>query len=782
MPRPYLSFRVPSAATQFVCAIVAILATFPIAVGAQVTRPTPEQLALAQHQADRLLVVDCLLPGQVRRLGTRMTYLTARRPAKLNAEECALRGGEYVMYDRADLATALSAWLPLAEGGDREAQTYVGEIYERGVGGEPPRYAQAALWYRKAADQGHPRAMINLGFLHEKGLGVARDPAAALALYRRAAGLGEAIALEGVEAASRDDEIRTLRRELDETRRQLDDARRELERQRGAAQGELRRLEERIREAQGAGDRAAVSRLTAQLRDHETALAERDRQVGELAAAAEHYRRQLAALESETVSLRDQLAQARTRLADSEAELAAREARAREDQARLQAVRDELERTRRTAGQADSEATRRLEAQLRLSEQELARQREEIARVQHEAREYKERLAALAARDAQTASAAPSVATGAPAAVAIAPPSIQLIDPPVVLTRSPAVVKVRGRPTMRELIGKVTAPAGLLSFTINDVSQATDELGMFKAAVPLLGEKTPVSLVAVDRRGRRAELDFLLVPDAVDTGPPPTRPRYITGIDFGRYHALVIGNQDYRLLPKLDTAVADAKAIADILARKYGFKVTLLTNATRYELLSALNKLRSELTDRDNLLIYYAGHGEIDRANLRGHWLPVDAEPNSDANWISNVSITDLLNAMSVKHALVIADSCYAGTLTRSSIGQLESGVSDDARVKWLKAIAQARVRTVLTSGGVQPVMDGGGGEHSVFAKSLLDVLRDNEDVLEAQRIYREVAARVLDRASRFQIEQRPEYAPLRFAGHESGDFVFVPVQLVAGR
>lgn len=780
MPRPYLPFRVSSATAQFVCAVGVTLAIFPLAATAEVTRPSPEQLALAQHHADRLLVVDCLLPGQVRRLGTRMTYLTARRPAKLNADECALRGGEYVMYDRADLATALSAWLPQAESGDREAQTYVGEIYERGVGSEPPRYEQAALWYRKAADQGHPRAMINLGFLHEKGLGVARDPAAALVLYRRAAGLGDAIALEGVEAAVRDEEIRTLRRELDETRRQLDDARRELERQRGAAQGELRRLEEQIRQAQGAGDSAAVTRLTAQLRDHETALTERDRQVGELAATVEHYRRQLAALESETVSLRDQLAQARTRLTDSEAELGAREARAREDQARLQAVREELERARRTAGQADSEATRRLEAQLRLSEQELSRQREEIARVQREAREYKERLVALEARDAQSASVA--AAAGAPAAVAIAPPSIQLIDPPVVLTRSPAVVKVRGRPTMRELIGKVTAPAGLLSFTINDVSQATDELGMFKAAVPLLGEKTPVNLVAVDRRGRRAELDFLLVPDAVDTGPPPTRPRYITGINFGRYHALVVGNQDYRLLPKLDTAVSDAKAIADILARKYGFKVTLLTNATRYELLSALNKLRSELTDQDNLLIYYAGHGEIDRANLRGHWLPVDAEPNSDANWISNVSITDLLNAMSVKHALVIADSCYAGTLTRSSIGQLESGVSDDARVKWLKAIAQARVRTVLTSGGVQPVMDGGGGEHSVFAKSLLDVLRDNEDALEAQRVYREVAARVLDRASRFQIDQRPEYAPLRFAGHESGDFVFVPVHLVAGR
>ncbi|HRP95467.1 MAG TPA: caspase family protein [Rhodocyclaceae bacterium] len=779
MSRPRLSFRTPPIAARLICASLFVAALWPAAATAQITRPTPEQLALAQHQVDQLLVVDCMLPGQVRRLGTKMTYLTARRPAKLNAEECGLRGGEYVMYDRADLATALSVWLPLANSGDREAQTYVGEIYERGIGGEPPRHAEAAAWYRKAAEQGHPRAMINLGFLYEKGLGVPRDSAAALSLYRKAAGLGEAIALEGVDVAARDAEIRTLRRELEETRRQLDDARRELERQRGATQGELRRLEEQIRKAEGAGDDATVARLTAQLHGREADLSARDRQVSQLSATVEQYRRQLAALESETVSLRDQLAQARSQLADSEAELAAREARVREDQARLQALRQELEQQRTAAGRADSEATRRLEAQLKLSEQELARQRDEIVRVQREAREYKERLTALETRDTQTASAA---TPGTPDAVAIAPPSIQLIDPPVVLTRSPAVVKVRGRTATRELVGKVTAPAGLLSFTVNDVAQKTNDLGMFKTAVPLMGEQTPVNLVAVDRRGRRAELEFLLVPDAVDVGPSPTQPRYITGINFGRYHALVIGNQDYPLLPRLDTAVADAKAIADVLASKYGFKVTLLTNATRYELLSALNKLRSELTDQDNLLIYYAGHGEIDRANLRGHWLPVDAEPNSDANWISNVSITDLLNAMSVKHALVIADSCYAGTLTRSSIGQLESGVSDDARVKWLKAIVQARVRTVLTSGGVQPVMDGGGGDHSVFAKSLLEVLRNNEDALEAQRVYREVAARVLDRASRFQIDQRPEYAPLRFAGHESGDFLFVPVQLVAGR
>jgi hypothetical protein len=122
-----------------------------------------------------------------------MTFLTARRPIKTAAGDCEIRGGEYVAYDRADYRTALNVWLPQAQEGDKEAQTYVGEIYEKGLG-VPPDYVVAAAWYRKAAAQGHSRAQINMGFLYEKGLGVERDPRQALTWYRQASGLQEATA------------------------------------------------------------------------------------------------------------------------------------------------------------------------------------------------------------------------------------------------------------------------------------------------------------------------------------------------------------------------------------------------------------------------------------------------------------------------------------------------------------------------------------------------------------------------------------------------------------
>src|SRR5690606_30659130 len=117
-----------------------------------------------------LQVVDCLLPGQVRVVGGR-PYQTPRRPARTTAADCGARGGEYLAYDRADYRSALNVWLPTAEQGDAEAQTMVGEIYERGLGAEP-NYEAAAEWYRRAAEQGFSRAQFNLGTLYEQGLGV----------------------------------------------------------------------------------------------------------------------------------------------------------------------------------------------------------------------------------------------------------------------------------------------------------------------------------------------------------------------------------------------------------------------------------------------------------------------------------------------------------------------------------------------------------------------------------------------------------------------------------
>jgi hypothetical protein len=138
---------------------------------------------------DDLMLVDCLLPSQVRQLGTRMTYLAPRRYIKTTKSDCGIRGGEFIAYDRSDYRSALQALLPDARAGDPVAQTYVGEIYEKGLGLDAPNYAEAANWYRKAARSGHQPAQTNLGSLYERGLGVEKDKAAALNWYRKSTGI-----------------------------------------------------------------------------------------------------------------------------------------------------------------------------------------------------------------------------------------------------------------------------------------------------------------------------------------------------------------------------------------------------------------------------------------------------------------------------------------------------------------------------------------------------------------------------------------------------------------
>lgn len=240
----------------------------------------------------------------------------------------------------------------------------------------------------------------------------------------------------------------------------------------------------------------------------------------------------------------------------------------------------------------------------------------------------------------------------------------------------------------------------------------------------------------------------------VETAPPTPQ---------GRYLALVIGNERYTDFAQLKTPKADVQAIANILDHDYGFEVSVLTNATRYQIVSALSRLRREATENDNVLIYYAGHGYLDDSTSRGYWLPVDAERDNVANWLSTSDITDMLAGLQARHALILADSCFSGTLLRS-----DPTVVLDERQSLLKKLSAHRSRSIMTSGGLEPVSDGGDGAHSIFAAALLRALRDNRQPLEAGRLFVQIRERVALNAP-----QTPQYAPLRNAGHDGGDFIF---------
>lgn len=229
---------------------------------------------------------------------------------------------------------------------------------------------------------------------------------------------------------------------------------------------------------------------------------------------------------------------------------------------------------------------------------------------------------------------------------------------------------------------------------------------------------------------------------------------------YGKFYAVVIGESQYQKFESLPTAVNDARAVAQLLESKYGYEVTRLENASGQQIVTALRGTAKKMTNADNLLIYYAGHGT--KLNDKGYWQPVDADFEM-TNWISPATIKDLLLDHPARRTLVIADSCYSGAIAR---GTLSSPYSRESKEK--------RSRMVISSGDA-PIIDSADGQHSLFTRALLDILGDPDDtVSNVQTLFARIRERVNDSARRAGREQNPDLSVMAEVGDEGGTFYFV--------
>ena len=105
--------------------------------------------------------------------------------------------------------------------------------------------------------------------------------------------------------------------------------------------------------------------------------------------------------------------------------------------------------------------------------------------------------------------------------------------------------------------------------------------------------------------------------------------------------------------------------------------------------------------------------------------------------------------------------------------------LGDSGREEVYRRLLEEKTRVALTSGGDEPVPDSvHGSAHSVFAKSLIDTLSENTRVLRASSLAHTVTDNVVRIMSANNIKQTPEFSDMRNAGHDGGDFLFVPRHL----
>jgi hypothetical protein len=231
-----------------------------------------------------------------------------------------------------------------------------------------------------------------------------------------------------------------------------------------------------------------------------------------------------------------------------------------------------------------------------------------------------------------------------------------------------------------------------------------------------------------------------------------------------KYYSLIIGIDDYSFnnsrLQDLSKAVSDAKNLHNTLTKDFSFQsenAILLENPNRQQVIQHLESLAAKISPKDNLLIFYAGHGIWDERIRVGYWLPSDAKSDDKSSWISNSTIRDYIAGINSKHTLLITDACFSGSIFKTRDMDLSDyGMSNLYRLSSRKA---------MTSGTLTTVPD-----ESKFMHYFIKRLNDTEGkYISARQVFFGLETAVVNNTSTV-----PQFGVIQDAGDEGGDFIFI--------
>lgn len=282
---------------------------------------------------------------------------------------------------------------------------------------------------------------------------------------------------------------------------------------------------------------------------------------------------------------------------------------------------------------------------------------------------------------------------------------------------------------------------------------------LFSFLILLLVVKTSTFAQTRSGRSNPVNVDYATIPQETIVN------RNLGTSSMPRYYAILIGISDYLYagpdLPNLEEPVADVLKLKEVLSNKYLFNnedIIVLTNPTREQIINEFERLTSLISPRDNLLIFYAGHGYYDKNTDLGYWLPANAKAKSRADWIANSNIKDYVKAINSKHTLLITDACFAGSIFKTrNVNTLDP--------RKFHELYRDKSRKAITSGNLSEVPD-----KSYFLQFLLRVLDENEqDYLPASSLFARIYEPVLNNSPTI-----PQFGVIQGTGDEGGDFILI--------
>lgn len=327
---------------------------------------------------------------------------------------------------------------------------------------------------------------------------------------------------------------------------------------------------------------------------------------------------------------------------------------------------------------------------------------------------------------------------------------------PLILISNPANImdnKVFVYKDMFDLRGIVTDDSGVRSLKINNIETPVRANSNFIYTIQLAMGENYVSIEVTDVNDNIALKKFIVLRKNMEGE------EYIgeTAVN----HLFVVSINNYTHWPKLNNAVKDGNDLVSALLTKYNFEfsnVTLLKDeqATRTNIYNGLRSLIEKVGAKDNLVIYFSGHGFFDPLLNEGYWIPREANTNSAGEYVSNTDILKILNAINSQHTFLIADACFSGALF------------SDSRRGYTDQVEKFKSRWGLASGRLETVSDGTAGSNSPFAKRVIQFLNETDkDKFPISELIQYVKTQVAE-----DTDQTPIGNPLKALGDEGGEMV----------
>lgn len=160
---------------------------------------------------------------------------------------------------------------------------------------------------------------------------------------------------------------------------------------------------------------------------------------------------------------------------------------------------------------------------------------------------------------------------------------------------------------------------------------------------------------------KKANSQLEVVDNALDINIP------VTNEENKKTFAVIIGNENYERVTKVQYALNDAKVFASYCRKTLGLpkdNIRIYRDATYGTMLSALDDIKSIASAFEgdlNVIFYYAGHGVPSESDKTAYLLPVDASGQHTEVCLSTKRLYDTLDGLHAKRVLVFMDACFSG-------------------------------------------------------------------------------------------------------------------------